>query len=154
MRPRKGNYCYLCYPCRSQHMFGQQTESRPPKGPEGCHRHLRVEWLALPILPAAPPGGPPSTFFCVDGGLSRFCQQHPLGGPLLTFFALMVGAPDLRHRIPGGPPSIFFALMVGAPESPAPPSRGPSVDIFCVYGGRSRISGTASQRVHRQHFLR
>jgi hypothetical protein len=52
--------------------------------------------------------------------------------------------------------------MVGAPGSLAPaPPMGPVVDVFydnggvpsmflCVDGGRSRISGTASQGAHRR----
>jgi hypothetical protein len=36
---------------------------------------------------------------------------------------------------------------MGAPGSLALPPRGAAVDVFCVDGGRSRISGTASQGV-------
>jgi hypothetical protein len=40
----------------------------------------------------------------------------------------------------------FLALMVGAPESPAlAPHRGPTVDIFDVDGGCSRISVSTHQ---------
>jgi hypothetical protein len=48
---------------------------------------------------------------------------------------------------------MFLALMVGALGSPSSPSRGSIVDISRVDGGRSRISVTASQRAHCQHFL-
>jgi hypothetical protein len=37
----------------------------------------------------------------------------------------------------------FFTLMVGAPESSALAPRGSTVNIFCVDDGRSRIFGTA-----------
>jgi hypothetical protein len=39
---------------------------------------------------------------------------------------------------------MFLALMVDALGSPAPPPRGPAVDISNVDGGCSWISGTAS----------
>jgi hypothetical protein len=34
--------------------------------------------------------------------------------------------------------------MVGAPGSPSPPPRGPTINIFCVDGGRLWISGTTT----------
>jgi hypothetical protein len=80
------------------------------------------------------------------------------------FFALMVGAIgiashgasrrcflrwwwvllDLRQHLPGGLPSMFLALMVGAPGSLAPPPRGPTIDVFHIDVGRSRIHITTS----------
>jgi hypothetical protein len=54
-------------------------------------------------------GGPPSTFFSVDGGHSQIYSSDTSQGAR-------------RRR--------FLALMVGAPGSPAPASpRGPVVDI-------------------------
>jgi hypothetical protein len=35
--------------------------------------------------------------------------------------------------------------MVGATRSPTVPPKGPTIDVFCVDGGRSQISGITSQ---------
>jgi hypothetical protein len=44
--------------------------------------------------------------------------------------------------------------MVGAPGSPAPaPPRGPTVDVFYVDGGHSRISVSSRQEAYHQHFF-
>jgi hypothetical protein len=40
---------------------------------------------------------------------------------------------------------MFFVLMVGALKSPVSPPKGPTVDIFCVDDGYSRISSIAYQ---------
>jgi hypothetical protein len=96
---------------------------------------------------------------------SRMGTEPPLRGPgclSLTFFMLMVGAPESLSSAPRGPSSTFLsvdgghsrisssgtshgahhrrflALLVGAPQSPAPaPPRGPTVDVFYVDGGCS-----------------
>jgi hypothetical protein len=47
----------------------------------------------------------------------------------------------------------FLAIMVGALGSPAIPPWGSAIDVFCVDGGCSRISGIASQVAHRRCFL-
>jgi hypothetical protein len=39
---------------------------------------------------------------------------------------------------------MFSALMVGASGSPAPPPKGAVIDIFNIYGWRSRISDIGS----------
>jgi hypothetical protein len=41
---------------------------------------------------------------------------------------------------------MFLVLMVGTPGSSTSPPREPTVDVSCVDGGRSRISGITSQR--------
>jgi hypothetical protein len=38
----------------------------------------------------------------------------------------------------------FFMLMMDAPGSSTPPPKEPVIDVFCVDGGHSWISGTAS----------
>jgi hypothetical protein len=48
---------------------------------------------------------------------------------------------------------MIFALLVGAPRPLTPPPRGPAVDDFCIDGGRSRTSGTASQEARPRRFL-
>jgi hypothetical protein len=48
---------------------------------------------------------------------------------------------------------MFFALMLGAPRSPTVPPRGATIDLFCIDGGRSEVSSTASQGGHRRCFL-
>jgi hypothetical protein len=50
---------------------------------------------------------------------------------------LMVGTPGSLAQPHRGPAINHFALMVGAFISPALPPKGPTVDIFCVHGGRS-----------------
>jgi hypothetical protein len=44
--------------------------------------------------------------------------------------------------------------MVGAPGSSVSTPRGPAIDVFCVDGGRSQISGTTSQGGRHRRFLR
>jgi hypothetical protein len=51
---------------------------------------------------------------------------------------------DLWHCLPRRPPSTFF-VMVGAPRSPASPTKGPTIDVFKIGGGRSQISIITSQ---------
>jgi hypothetical protein len=126
-----------------------------------------IEWWALPDLQHRLPGGAIDIFF-IDCGRSRISVTASQGGPPLTFFALIMGAPgspspplrgptidvfciewwvlpDLHHRLPGEPPSMFFALMVDATESLSPPPRGPPLMFFALYDGCSRIFKIASQ---------
>jgi hypothetical protein len=146
MRPHKGNYCFLCYPCRSQCMFGQQTESRPPRGPEGHHRRLQLEWWALPVLPTAPPRGPAINIFELSGRHSRFYQHYPQGatidifcidsghswisgtasqGHVIDVFELSGGRSRFYQQDPlGAPTSTFCDKVVAIPRLLAPP-RGP-----------------------------
>jgi hypothetical protein len=48
-------------------------------------------------------------------------------------------------RGPEGLPSTLFTPMVSALGPLAMPPRGPTVDVFCIDGGRSLISDIASQ---------
>jgi hypothetical protein len=52
-----------------------------------------------------------------------------------------------------GPLSTNFVLMMDAPGSPAPSLMWPTVDIFCVDGGHSRISNSASHGACRRRCL-
>jgi hypothetical protein len=42
---------------------------------------------------------------------------------------------------------MFLALIVGAPRSPSLSHKGPAIDVPCIDGGCSWISGTAFQGV-------
>jgi hypothetical protein len=115
-------------------------------------------------------------FSSIDGGHSQILRQHLPVGPLLTFFALMVGTPGSpiapprglpltfsKHRWwalpdplatpPRGPTSTSFTLKVGATKSLTTLARGPTVDVFYIDAGRSRISDSTSEGVHHQRFL-
>jgi hypothetical protein len=43
--------------------------------------------------------------------------------------------------------------MMGAPGPPALPPKGPTIEVFCLDGGSSQTSETASQGVHRGYFF-
>jgi hypothetical protein len=89
---------------------------------------------------APPPREPAVDAFCVDGGRSRISGIVSQGAHHRRFLCWWWALLDLRHRLSGVPLSTFFALMVSAPRSPASPSRGSAVEVYCVDGGHSRIS--------------
>jgi hypothetical protein len=84
------------------------------------------------LEPPQGPGGPPLTFFNVDGGRSRISVRTHHRGPSSTFPNVDGG----RSRISSSDTSqgashrYFLALVVGAPVSPAPAlPREPVVDV-------------------------
>jgi hypothetical protein len=79
-----------------------------------------------------------------------FCLSYPCR---ITTHLLDPGWRPDPHGGLGVRRRCFLVLMVGAHGSPAPPPRGAAVDVFCVDGGRSRISITASQGAHHRRFL-
>jgi hypothetical protein len=110
---------------------------------EGAHhRHfltLMVDAAESPT--SAPPREPAIDVFYVDGGCSRISVSTSQGGRHRCFFMLIVGAPGSHQHLPGG--RRFLALVVGIPgSSDLAPPREPTVDVFYVDGGCSRISAS------------
>jgi hypothetical protein len=136
MRPHKGNYCFLCYPCRSQCMFGR----------------LQLEWWALPVLPTAPPRGPAINVFELSGRHSRFYRHHPQGDTIDIFcidsgHSWISGTASQGHAIDvfelsGGRSQFYRQHPQGAhhrclrvewwalPVLPTGPPRGPDIDVL------------------------
>jgi hypothetical protein len=82
-------------------------------------------------------------------------RQHPPGGPLSMFVALMVD--DLGSPLPssqGARHRCFLVLMVDVLGSTtlAPPKK-PIIDVCYVDGGHSQIFVSTSQGVHHRCFL-
>jgi hypothetical protein len=101
----------------------------------------------------APPPRGPTDVSCVDGGCPRISIIASQGPHHRCLLHLWWTLPDLRHHLLGGRRRRFFVLMVGAPGSPTPPPKGSVINIFCVDGGHSQISGTASYGARHQYFL-
>jgi hypothetical protein len=93
------------------------------------------------------------TFYHTQTGLQHTFQIPGHGRLLLTFFLLMVDTLGSLTVPPRAAPLMFFVLLVGALKYLTSPPKGPVIDIFCVDGGRSRISNSASQGARRQCFL-
>jgi hypothetical protein len=91
-------------------------------------------------------------FFTLMVGAPRPLAMPPREAHRRCFLTLMLGPHGSLTAPTRGPPSMFFTLIVGALGSPPTP-RGPTVDIFYVDGGRSRIYVSTRQGAHRRHFL-
>jgi hypothetical protein len=72
-----------------------------------------------------------STFISIDDGRSRISSSGTSQGARHRhLLALMVGTPgSLARHLPGGPLSTFFTLMVGALGSLLSPIRGPAINV-------------------------
>jgi hypothetical protein len=101
--------------------------------------------------PPLPPNGPIIDVFKIAGGRSQISGTASQGGRHRHFFVLMVCTPGSLALPPRGAPLTFLMLMVDALGSPSSPPMGPTVDVFYVDDGRSRIFNTASQGAHHRH---
>jgi hypothetical protein len=85
----------LSYPCRfTTHLSNPRWGPDPPTGAWGPAIDVfSIDAGRSRILQQHLPGGPPSTFFNVDGGCSRISVSTRQGARRRCFIALMVGAP-------------------------------------------------------------
>jgi hypothetical protein len=85
--------------------------------------------VGAPRDPSPHSMGPIIDISFVDGGHAQTFGTASQGVRYRCFLALMVALSDLQHHLLWGPPLSFLVLVAGAPRSPAPPPRGPVVDI-------------------------
>jgi hypothetical protein len=95
---------------------------------KGDRRQCFLAWMVgAPGSPApAPPKGPPSIFFNVDGGCSWISISTRQGGPPSIFLSVDGGRFEISSSCTSNGPHrcYFLMLMVGAPGSPSTPVKG------------------------------